>query len=106
MDREKIIKDLEECLSASCRGYRPRLSCPYNDEEWDIMRDAFNLLKDQEAEDILGKIGEEHLKEQEAVVRCKDCKYVECEGVEGFLVCDLSGFSHRPEFFCADGERR
>lgn len=47
-DREKVIKDLEECLSASCRGYRPRLSCPYNDEEWDIMRDALALLKEQE----------------------------------------------------------
>lgn len=43
---------------------------------------------------------------QPDIVRCKDCKYVECEGVEGFLVCDLSGFSHSPEFFCADGERR
>ena len=40
------------------------------------------------------------------IVRCKDCKHVECEGVKGFLVCDLSGFSHSPEFFCADGERR
>ena len=39
------------------------------------------------------------------IVRCKDCKNVECEGVEGFLVCELSGFSHHPEFFCADGER-
>ena len=49
LDREKVIKDIEECLSASCRGYRPRLSCPYNDDEWDIMRDALALLKEQEA---------------------------------------------------------
>lgn len=48
-DREKVIRDLEECTSASCRGFRPRLSCPYNDEEWDIMRDALALLKEQEA---------------------------------------------------------
>ena len=48
-DREKVIKELEECLSASCRGYRPRLTCPYNDDEWDIMRDALDLLKAQEA---------------------------------------------------------
>lgn len=48
-DREKIIKDLEECLSASCRGFRPRQLCPYNDEEWDIMRDALALLKEQQA---------------------------------------------------------
>ena len=40
------------------------------------------------------------------IVRYKDCKYVECEGVEGFLVCDMSGFSHSPDFYCADGERR
>ena len=48
-NREKVIKDLEECLSASCRGFRPRLSCPYNDEEWNIMRDALELIKEQEA---------------------------------------------------------
>ena len=47
-DREKVIKDLEECLSASCRGFRPRVSCPYNDDEWDIMRDALELLKEQQ----------------------------------------------------------
>lgn len=47
-DREKVIKGLEECMTASCRGYRPRLLCPYNDEEWDIMRDALALLKEQE----------------------------------------------------------
>ena len=39
------------------------------------------------------------------VIRCKDCKYVECEGIEGYLVCDLSGFPHHPEYYCADGER-
>ena len=49
-DREKVIKELEECLSASCRGFRPRQSCPYNDDEWDIMRDALALLKEREAE--------------------------------------------------------
>lgn len=47
-DRKKVIKDIEECLSASCRGYRPRLSCPYNEKEWDIMREALELLKEQE----------------------------------------------------------
>jgi len=51
-DREKVIKDIEECLSASCRGFR---SCPYNDDEWDIVRDALALLKEQEAEWIYGE---------------------------------------------------
>lgn len=45
----KTIKDLEECLSASCRGYKPKVYCPHRDEEWDIMRDALKLLKEQEA---------------------------------------------------------
>lgn len=48
-DRDKVIKELEECLAASCRGFRPRLTCPYNDDEWDIMRDALELLKEQKA---------------------------------------------------------
>ena len=76
-DREKVIKDLEECLSASCRGFRPRESCPYNDDEWDIMRDALALLKEQEAvvpltiDDAVSEIMDKHykrLKEQEAML--------------------------------------
>lgn len=55
---------------------------------------------------IDGKVISTFLLKKHELVRCKDCKYVECEGVEGFLVCDLSGFSHLPEFFCADGERK
>lgn len=54
----------------------------------------------------LNVIAELPIIRQPAIVRCKDCQNVECEGVEGFLVCDLSGFSHPPEFFCADGERK
>lgn len=49
-DINKTIKDLEECLSASCRGYKPKIYCPHRDEEWDIMRDALELLKSQQAE--------------------------------------------------------
>ena len=47
---KEVMHDLEECLSASCRGFRPRLSCPYNDEEWDIMRDALEALKGKKVE--------------------------------------------------------
>ena len=64
MDRERVIKDLEECLSASCRGFRPRQSCPYNDDEWDIMRDALALLKEQKPK-----------RESKAMLPCKcGCK--------------------------------
>ena len=44
-DRDKIIKKLEECLSASCRGFR---TCPYSDADWDAVREALALLKEQE----------------------------------------------------------
>ena len=85
-DRKKVIKDIEECLSASCRGYRPRLSCPYNDEEWDIMREALELLK-----------------ERPELVQCKDCKH------HGKGTCSAAaGIAYPPpdEWYCADGERR
>ena len=39
------------------------------------------------------------------LVRCKDCKLQECEGRNGIIVCDITGESHRPDWFCADGER-
>lgn len=44
-DREKVIKKLEECLSASCRGFR---TCPYSDADWDAVKEALALLKEQE----------------------------------------------------------
>ena len=43
------------------------------------------------------------LKEQEAVVRCKDCKYGE-PGACGYGV-DCDGVWHDADWFCADGER-
>lgn len=45
INREKVIKRLEECLSASCRGFR---TCPYSDNEWDAVETALVLLKEQE----------------------------------------------------------
>jgi len=39
------------------------------------------------------------------IVRCKDCKLQECEGRNGMIVCDITGESHQPDWFCADGER-
>lgn len=47
-DREKVIKGLEECLSASCRGFKPGAYCPVTDETWNYIRDALALLKAQE----------------------------------------------------------
>ena len=82
IDSEKVIKDLDECLRSSCRGFRPRLSCPYNDDEWDIMRDAFAMLKEQEQamKEKDGTISNLIMQIKgisqcyERIVRCKDCK--------------------------------
>ena len=41
----------------------------------------------------------------EKIVRCKNCRFKECEGRNGLIVCDITGESHQPEWFCADGER-
>ena len=98
MNREKVIKDLEECLRASCRGFRPRLSCPYNDEEWDIMREALALLKEREEKyNKLAEWSEGH------IVFCKDCKHYRkgtCSAGAGMA------FPPPDDWFCADGERK
>lgn len=44
-DKENVIKRLEECLSASCRGFR---TCPYGDDGWDAVKAALTLLREQE----------------------------------------------------------
>lgn len=50
------------------------------------------------------------LKEQETVVRCKDCRHcyfasnrIPCEQS---LMCAKTGNNITPDWFCADGERR
>ena len=40
------------------------------------------------------------------IVRCKDCDNKECWGRGGDVVCGIDGTPHRPDWFCADGERR
>lgn len=47
-DREKVIKGLEECLNASCRGFQPGRYCPIEDDVWETIDDAIALLKAQE----------------------------------------------------------
>ena len=65
-DREKVIKELEECLSASCRGFR---TCPYSDADWDAVREALALLKEQEARLLgLGEVKAIALREAERIL--------------------------------------
>ena len=99
-DREKVIKGIEchrkkvqTTNSISC------LECPYSEPkpigEWcmsGLMDDIYALLK-----------------EQKAVVRCKDCIYwdeectEECDNSDS--VCFHNGWC-KPDWFCADGERK
>lgn len=48
-------------------------------------------------------------KEQEAVIRCKDCKYCGSKIMNGikFAKCELKhNWMPQPNWFCADGEKR
>lgn len=49
---------------------------------------------------------EELKKEFPVLVRCKDCDNKECWGRAGNVVCGIDGTPHRPDWFCADGERK
>lgn len=88
---DKVIKGLECCASKDgCKG------CPYSQSN-DCHVCTFNCIGDALS----------LLKEQEAVVRCKDCGYWEntTEGryVGGWCFCDRLKFSTSPDWFCADG---
>lgn len=97
-DKEKILKGLE--MHEKKRAGVGCLECPYAEAEggtddWCIRglhRDILALLK-----------------EQETVVRCKDCKYNSgnCHGLYAqFVTCYKTGSPHRENWYCADGERR
>ena len=81
-DIEKVIKGLEFCGGSSCRtGIGCNEKCPYFNG-WlsvpcSLREDALELLK-----------------EQKAVVRCKDCIKVD--------VC-CRRVTDNPDWFCADG---
>lgn len=58
------------------------------------------------AENALRCVKKELLKEQEAVVRCKDCKFGHWWSSEQVIVCDKLATTKEASWFCADGERK
>ena len=110
-NREKVIKGVNDA-----RRY-------LEDREWidksvgvhiDALNDAIALLNEQEhmfhaLEDDWKRL-KELLKEQEEVVRCKDCKHgYECEfdiKCENEGNPQMFGTRHKPDWFCADGVRK
>ena len=94
-DREKVIKGIRKCLS-----HKPcsENDCPYENEcavehlNDPLIRDALALLKDQPQ-----------------IVRCKDCKFGFSE--YGYVFCtkphvEKGSANHKPDWLCADGERK
>lgn len=118
MDREKVIKGLEEAetmlTQAVNRGGEMAVMGAF--KCLNHVSDALAILQEQEdlgteltnAVELIHKKNErieKLLKEMEAVVRCKDCKH------RGTYDCPIyvggDGMCSEPDdWFCADGERR
>lgn len=73
----------------------------------ETIRKAVAMLNEQEAKEQLSDAVHETAKQfRQTIVRCKDCDNKECWGRAGDVVCGIDGTPHRPDWFCADGERR
>lgn len=81
IDQERTIKELEWIVNLFGNYERHAM----DDEEIQSLNDAIMLLKDQET-----------------IVRCKDCKYwhdpINCQ-------LESEGLKTPDDWFCADGER-
>mgnify|MGYP007013884496 CR=1 FL=1 len=93
-DMEKVISDIEQQIrwieEIECHKFPGWLNVT------NAMRDALALLK-----------------EQEAVVRCKDCKHRSKEMYDYYgdpndkvYVCHINDIAKKPDWFWADGERQ
>ena len=88
MDREKVINELVEHIESAL----------------DVDSDYVDCVRTDLLQTVVGL-----LKEQEAVVRCKDCKYSASD-----MACthpnewgnEVSRNDGNPDWFCADGERK
>lgn len=87
-DIKKIIEAAEYCLTngkcTECKFSKGRMfaTCRY------LIEDIFELLK-----------------EQQQIVRCKDCKYYDPKYVDE--ECRLfHNFTTEPDWYCADGEQK
>jgi len=109
-DREKVIKDFEHLLNAAKGNYQD-----FVDLTVDGAEEVLAMLKEQKEQiknrdESLEKAREEikwlrgMMKEQEAVVRCKDCNR------RGTYDCPIyvggdADHGSPDDWFCADGEQ-
>lgn len=84
MDRRCVLNWLNEVYVTPSRAFNE-----YTDDELKMFaHDAIVLLK-----------------EETKIVRCKDCKHFEPDGI--YTMCYLhNGLSQNADWYCADGERR
>ena len=107
-EREKAIKE----FALFIKEFHP--ACTSEGVELDLFREVLallneqkELLKEQEVKQHISDAIHETAKQfRRQIVMCKDCRFKECEGRNGLIVCDITGESHQPEWFCADGKRR
>lgn len=90
MDMEKVTKGLES-LRDICNA-KSNMSIGNGKIAWagyaNVAEDAIALLK-----------------EQPEIVRCKNCKHFEPDGI--YTMCYMhNGLSQNADWFCADGERK
>lgn len=93
-DREKVITALAICIG-KCKCF----GCWYGQNNPDFR------CQDRLKEDALALLREQ--KQEPAIVRCKDCKHGADTIINGeYLFKTCGGVDHKPDWFCADGERR
>ena len=111
MDRKKVIKGLQEIVNDKWM---------MNHADWyvTVCEDALALLKEDchncklecllQKYDQLKEKYDKLLKEQEAVVRCKDCKYWDNGYLNYYVHPWLPCMDIRTDgnWFCANGERK
>lgn len=67
-----------------------------------LVRDALDLLKEQETANLYKCPNCGTWVSAENVVRCKDCKWYD----ERISMCDNCGLPREQTFFCSDGKRK
>ena len=108
-DVEKVIKGLNACARTDGQYCG---ACPYTHEGDCVAvmsKDVLELLKSQSKKQVLSfndGYAEGYKDKDKEIVRCKDCDNKECWGRAGDVVCGIDGTPHRPNWFCADGERK
>lgn len=115
-NREEVIKGLEVCVSREPGGNYICDKCPYevdgNDCEINSIKDAIAMLKEQ-GDEITALSIALAMYENQDIVRCKDCKYMERlpwldDEDSKAMVCRKHNYTgmRKEDFFCADGERK